>query len=190
MLVRYTSHGESCFSINDEDHSSEARAGSDSDPVKTVKIVIDRFNIIAAALLLMGLTACNKDADRVDRWYSQQQVVIGAKVFANRCASCHGQQAEGLGENWKARLEDGSLSPPPLNGSAHAWHHPLPLLLQIVQQGGALYGGKMPGFGSILSEAEQYAVISWFQSLWSDDIYLLWSKSEESLLQKGVKHDD
>jgi len=133
-----------------------------------------RLAIIIPILFLIGLASCDKDSHSANRWYTQQQVDSGAKVFANQCASCHGKQAEGNGENWKVRLKDGSYLPPPLNGSAHAWHHSLPLLLQIVQQGGALFDGKMPGFSSTLSEAEQYAVIAWFQSLWSDETYRLW----------------
>jgi len=122
----------------------------------------------------MGIVACNKGSSSQDRWYSEEEVAIGSKIFASNCVSCHGKRAEGITENWKVRFEDGSLPPPPLNGSAHAWHHPLPLLLQIVQQGGALYDGTMPGFGNSLSEEEQYAVIAWFQSLWDDETYGLW----------------
>ncbi|MDQ6965838.1 MAG: cytochrome c, partial [Mariprofundaceae bacterium] len=69
---------------------------------------------------------------------------------------------------------------PPLNGTGHAWHHSMPLLLQIMQEGGAFYDGNMPGFKEQLSEAEQLAVIAWFQSYWSDDIYRQWALDRKS----------
>ncbi|WP_072659985.1 c-type cytochrome [Mariprofundus micogutta] len=145
---------------------------------------------LAGILLLLGLAACEKENNNATRWYSQKQVIIGAKVFSNQCATCHGDQAEGAVDNWKVRLEDGSYPAPPLNGSGHAWHHSLPLLLQVVQQGGALFDGKMPGFGNKLNEAEQYAVIAWFQSLWGDETYQLWQEGNNATQIIGGNSDD
>ena len=132
-----------------------------------------------------GLAACDVGSRNVERWYSQEQVTKGAAVYAANCAACHGDRAQGLVADWQRRQPDGSLPPPPLNGSAHAWHHSLPLLIEIVQKGGALYNGKMPGFDNSLSEEEQYAVIAWFQSLWSEDIYQRWSEGEGQIMQQG-----
>ncbi|MDX8406550.1 MAG: cytochrome c, partial [Mariprofundus sp.] len=103
--------------------------------------------LVAGLCIVNTLSGCNGvSPDAEKRWYTNDQVEVGGKVFASNCAQCHGRQAQGLVKNWKQRLADGSYPAPPLNGSAHAWHHPLPLLLEIVQQGGALYDGKMPGF--------------------------------------------
>lgn len=109
------------------------------------------------------------------RWYRSSQVVLGHAVFRSHCARCHGARAQGLVAGWKQRLPDGSWPPPPLDGRGHAWHHALPLLLQVIQQGGSLYEGRMPGFAGKLSEEEQLAAIAWFQSLWSDEVYHLWT---------------
>ncbi|WP_238701294.1 c-type cytochrome [Mariprofundus erugo] len=114
------------------------------------------------------------------RWYSHGQVALGHAVFESHCARCHGERAQGLVANWRQRLPDGSYPPPPLDGSAHAWHHALPMLLQIVQQGGARYDGKMPGFGDQLSKEEQLAAIAWFQSLWPDETYRQWASPAAS----------
>ncbi|MET0048327.1 MAG: cytochrome c [Sedimenticola sp.] len=110
----------------------------------------------------------------VDRWYSQDQVEIGAILFATHCSGCHGKKAEGA-LNWKVRLPNGSLPPPPLNGTAHSWHHQIPVLRRAINEGGNAFGGNMPGFKEKLSEPQIDAVIAWFQSLWSDEIYSLWS---------------
>ncbi len=131
--------------------------------------------------LLSLLGACaepDSSLERVDaetgRWYSAELAADGAPVFAEHCAQCHGAAAEGLVADWRARLADGSFPPPPLNGSAHAWHHPLSVLLQVIDQGGVALSGQMPGFAQVLDEREKLAAIAWFQQFWSDEIYRQW----------------
>ena len=68
----------------------------------------------------------------------------------------------------------GQYPPPPLNGSAHAWHHPIAALKHVILKGGAPYGGQMPAWEGKLTDAEIYALIASFQSYWSDDIYNRW----------------
>ena len=48
---------------------------------------------------------------------------LGGKIFNNNCAVCHGQNASGPKGDWREKLADGSYPPPPLNGTAHTWHH-------------------------------------------------------------------
>ena len=108
------------------------------------------------------------------RWYNNEQVLVGAQVFAENCAVCHGDNAEGRVSDWRQRLEDGSLPPPPLNGSAHAWHHPNSVLLQVINNGGTPFGGTMPAFVDVLGKPDKLAVIAYFQNFWSDEIYAQW----------------
>jgi mono/diheme cytochrome c family protein len=143
--------------------------------------------ILVLAGVGSGLAACDTENSSVERWYSQEQTTKGAVVYAANCAACHGNRAQGLVADWQRRQTDGFLPPPPLNGSAHAWHHSLPLLMEIIQKGGALFDGVMPGFNNSLSEEEQYAVIAWFQSQWSEDIYQLWSEGQGQIMQQGDK---
>ncbi len=110
----------------------------------------------------------------VSRWYVQDQVVAGRAVFAQNCAVCHDAQAEGTQGDWREKLADGSFPPPPLNGSAHAWHHPLEILLRVIDYGGEAMGGKMPAFIDVLEQEEKLAAIAYFQSFWSDEIYQQW----------------
>lgn len=136
--------------------------------------------VLSGSVLL--LSACEPpsqpDLARNDpttgRWYSQAQQETGQSVFRQDCAVCHGERAEGLTEDWRQRLEDGSFPPPPLNGSAHAWHHPLEVLLQVINEGGVALGGKMPPFAGQLNEEQKLAAIAYFQSYWSDEIYQQW----------------
>lgn len=142
------------------------------------------ISILMALIFLM--TACSQQSGSSDsvndngntskRWYSESQVSVGEQLFQNNCASCHGDQAQGLVTDWKKTLPDGSYPPPPLNGTAHAWHHPLPQLLRTIEQGGVPLGGVMPGFANKLSEKERLAVIAYFQNFWSDEIYQRWDE--------------
>jgi len=107
------------------------------------------------------------------RWYTQPQIDLGKKVYAENCIGCHKENAQGTA-NWKDRTPDGNYPPPPLNGTAHAWHHPLGILKIVIEQGGVPLGGTMPGFGAKLNEEEELAVISYFQNFWTNEIYEAW----------------
>ena len=142
-----------------------------------------RIRVKGLLLTLSGLllTACNEpepvlqtDNPASARWYSDAQVTAGAAVFAEHCAVCHGSSAEGTASDWRQRLDDGAFPPPPLNGSAHAWHHSNAVLLQVIENGGAAFGGKMPAFAEVLDQTEKLAVIAYFQNYWSDEIYAQW----------------
>ena len=127
-----------------------------------------------------GSTTTGNGEAETGRWYTGAQATAGAQVFASNCAVCHGDLAQGLTEDWRAKMDDGSFPPPPLNGSAHAWHHPRSVLLQVVNNGGAAFGGKMPPFENLLNEEEKLQAIAFFQSLWSDEIYLQWEDIDGS----------
>lgn len=135
-----------------------------------------KFLLIIPLLLL--LSACSDEqvakVEASERWYSSEHIKIGQNVFMQNCAVCHGNQAQGLVTEWKQTLADGSYPAPPLNGTAHAWHHPLKSLLRTVQNGGIPLGGTMPGFKDTLTQSEQLTAIAYFQSLWSNKTYQAW----------------
>lgn len=112
------------------------------------------------------------------RWYSQSQVSRGYDVFQANCAVCHKPDASGT-EDWKELDENGKLPPPPLNGTAHTWHHSLSILQRVVKKGGIPLGGSMPAFEETLSATQIDDVIAWVQSNWSDEIYSHWTKRNQ-----------
>jgi len=109
-----------------------------------------------------------------NRWYTHDQVKQGNMVFKQNCASCHGQNAEAT-PNWKETNADGHYPPPPLNGTAHAWHHDLDVLRRQIREGGQQLGGVMPPFKERLSSEQIDQAIAYFQSKWPDDLYQKWS---------------
>jgi mono/diheme cytochrome c family protein len=126
--------------------------------------------VLVAALL--SLAASHSVA--AERWYNEQQVIDGKQIFLQNCASCHGPEAASTA-NWKQTDANGKYPPPPLNGSAHAWHHDLPLLRRTVREGGQKMGGLMPPFKDTLKPEQIDAAIAYFQSMWPDEIYQKWA---------------
>ncbi len=138
-----------------------------------------RPRLVAAFLTaLAAISACESDqkseAAIAGRWYTASQVSNGETLFDSHCAACHGQRASGLADDWRKTDSAGNYPPPPLNGTAHAWHHPLVMLEKTLAEGGAEYGGLMPGFSGSLTRAERLATIAYFQSLWSAETYAKW----------------
>lgn len=108
------------------------------------------------------------------RWFTEQQYELGKIVYSENCARCHGQYGQSIADNWKRPNPDGTFPPPPLNGTAHTWHHPFHVLMKTIDEGGAQIGGTMPAFGDQLSEEEKIAVIAYFQGWWDDKTYERW----------------
>lgn len=133
-----------------------------------------RVILLITALAVVGCGNGTTETEAATgRWYTTAQVEAGGELFQIHCASCHGAQAEGTTE-WRTPDASGNYPPPPLNGSAHAWHHPKTALLQTIVQGGEPFGGVMPGFAAILTERETLATIAFFQSQWPDETYARW----------------
>jgi mono/diheme cytochrome c family protein len=109
----------------------------------------------------------------VQRWYNQAQVARGNVLFQTNCASCHKPDASGT-PNWKEPNAEDKYPPPPLNGTAHTWHHPLSVLRRTVQRGGVPLGGTMPGFTDKLNSEQINDILAWVQTHWSDEIYRVW----------------
>jgi len=102
------------------------------------------------------------------------QVARGRTVYAEQCASCHGARLEGQPE-WRSRKPDGRLPAPLHDAAGHTWHHPDADLFKITKQGvGAFapagYESDMPAFGSVLSDAEIWAVLAFIKASWPDAI--------------------
>lgn len=149
------------------------------------------MNILARWVTLLVsitlVTACNDKqesmtkAERkpgVKRSFDFAQITRGGKLFQQNCAVCHGAKAEGA-PDWQKMDDQGKFPPPPLNGTAHAWHHPHPVLVDTIKNGTAKRGGNMPAWKDQLSDQQINDIIAWFQSKWSDEIYSAWYEMDQ-----------
>ena len=98
-----------------------------------------------------------------------QVLRLGARIYAQQCAACHGAKGEGQ-RNWRDRGSDGLLPAPPHDPSGHTWHHPYEPLFAITKKGLAQvinqpdYRTAMPIYGGMLSDEEIVAVLSWIKA--------------------------
>lgn len=111
------------------------------------------------------------------------QVARGRVVYDKHCAECHGVNGKGQPGDWRARDADGNYPPPPLDDSAHAWHHPTEALLESVREGSPQGMGKMPAMKDKLSEQAIQDVVAYIKSLWSERSYLFWLDIEREALE-------
>ncbi len=99
------------------------------------------------------------------------QVALGKSVYAQQCASCHGDKLQGQ-PNWKTRLPNGLLPAPPHDETGHTWHHPDGTLFEITKDGLVPphapegYQSAMPAFGEVLTDEESAAVLAYIKSTW------------------------
>ena len=103
-----------------------------------------------------------------------EQIAQGKQIFEANCQLCHGVAAAGLVKDWQKPDAGGKYPAPPLNGTAHAWHHDMKTLLSTINRGGIPLGGSMPAFKDILTEEEKVAVLIYIQSLWPEELYQVW----------------
>lgn len=112
------------------------------------------------------------------RKLDSEKIKRGAAVYRTNCASCHGPNGEAT-LNWREQGADGRYPPPPLDGSAHAWHHSTATLEKMIREGSPGVGG-MPPWNGKLTNQEIDDVIVWIKTLWPDEIYDIWYQEIES----------
>ena len=135
---------------------------------------LERLVILAAATIL--LAACSESAAPGDDPRADPRdatrVALGARVYAQHCAVCHGAKLEGQPE-WRKRLANGRLPAPPHDESGHTWHHPDHVLFALTRNGlvppyaPKNYASDMPAFAGQLSDDEIWAVLAYLKSHWT-----------------------
>lgn len=101
-----------------------------------------------------------------------EAIALGRQLYADHCAACHGANLEGQ-PDWKKPLPSGRMPAPPHDATGHTWHHADGILFRITKKGpaavvGGGYESDMPGFGSVLSDDEIWAVLAFIRSTWPE----------------------
>lgn len=129
----------------------------------------------AGAYALSGGGARGNAAADVLRPDDPHVVTLGARIYTQHCAACHGARGEGQ-PDWRERGPDGLMRAPPHDESGHTWHHPDAQLIAITKHGLAQliqqpdYQTHMPVYEGVLSDAEIVAVLSWIKAQWPQEI--------------------
>jgi len=131
------------------------------------------MKVIPLLISILFLTACDNAPSNESH---NLQISQGKQVFETYCQECHGINARGIVKDWHKPGVDGKYPAPPLNGTAHTWHHDTKSLLGTINRGGIPLGGSMPAFKDTLADDEKNAVLTYIQSLWPEDIYKAWKE--------------
>ena len=123
---------------------------------------LKKLLLLSTLILLVGCSPEEKN--------SNSMASLGENVYEKNCIGCHGPNGQGLAEDWKVKDTNGNYPPPPLNGTAHTWHHSPEQLLYTINKGGTEMGGQMPAFEKRLSKEEKQALIDYMYNLWPKEI--------------------
>ena len=137
--------------------------------------------VMSAAIALAGAAAAavwagEKDESSpvltvLDTPVDEEMIELGAGLYAENCASCHGAKLEGQ-PDWRRRLENGRMPAPPHDETGHTWHHADQQLFDITKHGLAAvvpgYESDMPVFDGVLSDAEITAILGYIKSTWPE----------------------
>ena len=127
-----------------------------------------RVIVIVSIFLWSHLTW--SDAEQRADPDNKELTALGAQVYVEHCAVCHGKNLEGE-PNWRTPKADGTLPAPPHDPSGHTWHHSDDVLFKLTKFGLSAFIGKeyptsMPIYNEVLTDEEIWAVLAYIKSTW------------------------
>ena len=140
-----------------------------------------RHHISIAGMILFGIITASVEAHHAQKetpivldYLQPVTVQLGSVLYAEQCASCHGQNLEGQAD-WHQRDQDGYLPAPPHDETGHTWHHSDQDLFEMTKYGVGAFAGegyktRMPIYQDTLSDREILAVLSFIKSSWPTEV--------------------
>ena len=122
---------------------------------------------IGGYLFLSGKIVKRTDANK------PELVAQGKALYETHCAACHGMNLKGE-PDWERQRADGTFPAPPQDASGHTWQHSDRQLFDYITLGGANFAPRgvnsnMPGFETVLDNAQVWSVIAYVKSRWPPD---------------------
>ena len=123
-------------------------------------------------LMLSASVAHGEDAPL--RQPANFDITVGATLYQDHCAVCHGVDLEGQ-PDWRIPGANGQLPAPPHDETGHTWHHGDALLFNYTRLGGQAalaqsgvegFPSGMPAFQDMLSDQEIWNIIAFIKSTW------------------------
>lgn len=127
--------------------------------------------IVGAAIGYVAAQRGNFSKSRNSSDLSPSLVAKGESLYKKNCIGCHGEK--GIGENPRdiyAKDGKGNYVAPPLNESAHAWHHTDEQLIEIILDGSSRNPRMIAWKSQQLSIDDARALVEYIKSLWSERI--------------------
>jgi len=126
-------------------------------------------NAIVAVIFILGallgyywLSSEGTKSEKTEK-VSPAIIAKGRGLYNANCAKCHGIKGIGV------RDESGNLLAPPLDESAHAWHHTDEALIEIILNGSPR-NPKMIPWRAMFARDDVVAIVEYIKSLWSERI--------------------
>ena len=136
----------------------------------SISMVVLFLGVAYVVLIIRG------DQPRPLEFAGADILTLGASVYAESCAACHGVNLEGEpGFDWRRKKPDGTFPGPPHDETGHTWHHPDAFLFAYTTNGGQVFLGEngvsaMPAFADVLSVQEVEAVLEYIKDSWPEAI--------------------
>lgn len=116
------------------------------------------------------------DESEVSNMFDVARISNGAKLFQEKCAQCHGPEAQGHPDWQRARIE-GYTAAPPLNGTGTDIKLSRAQMMKIIRNGATRKGQPvMPAWVGRVSDQDIEDIITWYQALWPTDVYKEWRR--------------
>lgn len=118
---------------------------------RTTLIAVAIVGIVVAA----SVAARSGDSASTTPVVDQEVLDAGGTLYAETCATCHGDDGEGFARS--------AVPAPPLDGSAHSWHHSDEQIVSLLRTGGT----QMPAVASDWPDADVEAVLAYVKNWWA-----------------------